>query len=157
MELTNLFSILGVIIYFCLAVKDFRKSDWGIRKEILYSENRIKWQRKNAILELGVAIFGTLSLWTYNILKMYRIFLIFGIVTLGIFFLSLLHITAIKKQQRNATAFSYLSKISDQCLSKMQETHPFQKLYTSSTVPLKIFPNLEQYILLSSDQNFQKY
>ena len=98
MELTNLFSILGVIIYFCLAVKDFRKSEWGIRKEILYSENRIKWQRKNAILELGVAIFGTLSLWTYNILKMYRIFLIFGIVTLGIFFLSLLHITAIKKQ-----------------------------------------------------------
>ena len=104
MELTNLFSILGVIIYFCLAVKDFRKSDWGIRKEILYSENRIKWQRKNAILELGATltgkdtIFGTLSLWTYNILKMYRIFLIFGIVTLGIFFLSLLHITAIKKQ-----------------------------------------------------------
>ena len=34
MELTNLFSILGVIIYFCLAVKDFRKSDWGIIQHI---------------------------------------------------------------------------------------------------------------------------
>ena len=116
MELTNLFSILGVIIYFCLAVKDFRKSDWGIRKEILYSENRIKWQRKNAILELGVAIFGTLSLWTYNILKMYRIFLIFGIVTLGIFFLSLLHITAIKSSSETPLLFHiYLRSVISVC------------------------------------------
>ena len=95
---TNFLGIVGVVIYFFLAVKDFRKSDWGVRKEHLYSQNRSKWQRRNAVLELGVAIFGALSMWTYNVLKKQEIFLVFGVFTLHIFFLSILNVKTIKRE-----------------------------------------------------------
>ena len=93
MKVTNILWIIGVVIYFCLAVKDFRQSDWGIRKEFLHSKNR-----RNAVLELGVAIFGALSIWSYTVLKVYEIFLVFGIITIGVFFLSVLNVKTIKEK-----------------------------------------------------------
>jgi hypothetical protein len=98
MKVTNILWIIGVVIYFCLAVKDFRQSDWGIRKEFLHSKNRSKWQKRNAVLELGVAIFGALSIWSYTVLKVYEIFLVFGIITIGVFFLSVLNVKTIKEK-----------------------------------------------------------
>lgn len=98
MDIITVWGIIGLISYFCLAIKDFKKSDWGIKKEFLHSENRIKWQKRNAVLELGISLFGLLSMWAYYIIKMSAAFLVFGAITLLIFFLSLLNEKTMKRQ-----------------------------------------------------------
>ena len=58
MKLLIIWAILGDIIYFWMAIKDFKRSAKGIKKEILEKKNRDKWQKNKAFLELGIGIFG---------------------------------------------------------------------------------------------------
>lgn len=98
MDFITFWGIIGIIAYFCLSVKDFRKSDWGIKKEFLNAKNRVKWQKKNAILELGIAFFGMLSMLSYSMLGNKLIFLLFAVITLLFFFLSISNEKNIRKQ-----------------------------------------------------------
>lgn len=98
MDFMTLWGIIGIIAYFCLSVKDFRKSDWGIKKEFLTAKNREKWQKNNAIYELGIASFGTLAMLSDIVLENTVAFLIFGVVTLALFFLSIFNEKLMKKQ-----------------------------------------------------------
>lgn len=89
MDFINIWGIIGIVAYLCFAIKDFRKSDWGIRKEFFTNKNRERWQKKNAVIELGIAVFGALSMCSYSVLQNKSIFFIFAIATLILFFLSL--------------------------------------------------------------------
>lgn len=89
MDFIMVWGIIGIVAYLCFAIKDFWKCDWGIRKEFLTNKNRERWQKKNAVIELGIAIFGALSICSYSVLQNKPSFFIFAIVTLILFFLSL--------------------------------------------------------------------
>lgn len=89
MDFMTIWSIIGIIGYLFLAIKDFIKSDWGIKEEFLNAKNRSKWQKLNAIYEIGIAFFGTLSMIAYNFLENKILFLMLGAATLIIFFFSL--------------------------------------------------------------------
>lgn len=57
----------------------------------------MKWQKKNAVLELGIAFFGMLSMLSYSMLGNKLIFLLFAVITLLFFFLSISNEKNIRK------------------------------------------------------------
>lgn len=90
-ETELIFGVFGVVGFLGLAVKDFCKSDWGIKKEWLKSENRGKLQIKSAFYELGIALFGALSVCSLYGLLNQALGIVSAIATLVIFVLWMLN------------------------------------------------------------------
>ncbi len=97
MEFMEVWAILSIVAYFAMSIKNFLRSDWGIKKEYLYVKNRAKWQKNNAILELSIACFGTITLLSGSFFKNDVVFLISGFVVMLLFFLSLFNHNLMKK------------------------------------------------------------
>lgn len=86
-----IFGLVGAAGFLGLAVKDFLKSDWGIRKEWLNSENRSKLQKRKAFLELGFALFGAISMLSFRLAGGQTLSAVSGIATLVVFVLYVLN------------------------------------------------------------------
>ncbi|HZJ83968.1 MAG TPA: hypothetical protein VFD02_00310 [Syntrophomonadaceae bacterium] len=97
MEYIEIWAILGVVTYFGMSIKDFLRSDWGIKKEYLSAPNRQKWQRNNAVLELGIACFGTVLILSRLVMDNIVLFWITGIAVVVMFFLTIFNERLMKK------------------------------------------------------------
>lgn len=98
MKFLIIWAIIGDFTYFWMAIKDFKKSDRGIKKVVLSNKNREKWQRNNAILELGIALFGLGIIYSLTIKENKAIFIICASVCLCLFALTIVNDHLIKKQ-----------------------------------------------------------
>lgn len=98
MKLLIIWAIIGDITYFWMAIRDFKKSNKGIKKKFLEKKDKDKWQRNNAFLELGIALFGIGAIFSLTIRINKVIFIICACMILFLFGLTIVNDNLIKKQ-----------------------------------------------------------
>ena len=92
-----IWAIIGDIMYFWMAINDFKMSDKGIKKEYLDKCNRGKWQKNKAYLELGIAILGIGAILSIVSLRNKVTFVICACAILLLFGLTIANDNLIKK------------------------------------------------------------
>lgn len=97
MKFLIIWAILGDIIYFWMAIRDFKRSDKGIKKEFLAKKNRDKWQKNKAFLELGIGIFGMGLILSVISIKNKAMFVICACAALLLLGLTIVNDNLIKK------------------------------------------------------------
>ncbi len=87
MEPAAVLVVIGIIYFFLMSALNFKKCDWGIRREYLDAENRERWQRNKAFLQLGIACAAAIATLSDCTFHNQAVTLICSSITIAFFFL----------------------------------------------------------------------